>query len=206
MGVGKGLDAVENFEAEIGKGVKCTVGSHTVHIGNRRCLTAHNIKITPGTFDAMEYLENMGQTAVTVSIDGCSEAVIGIMDQAKDEAALTLNVLQHAFGIKVHMLTGDNFRTARAVARDIGIPATNIIADVLPADKVEYVKRLRREGEHVAMVGDGINDSPALAEAEVGIAIGAGTQIAIETAGIVLVNSKLTDLLVAIDLARTICK
>ncbi len=154
----------------------------------------------------MEYLENMGQTAVTVSIDGQSEAVIGIMDQAKDEAALTVNVLQHAFGINVHLLTGDNIRTASAVARDIGIPSTNVIAEVLPADKVEYIKRLRKEGERVAMVGDGINDSPALAEADVGIAIGAGTQIAIESGGIVLVNSKLTDLLSAIDLAKTICK
>ena len=201
------LDAVESFEAEVGKGVKCTLAGVTIHIGNRRCLTANDINITPGTFEAMEYLENMGQTAVVVSVDGRSEAVLGIMDQAKDEAALTINVLQHVFGIKVHMLTGDNIRTARAVAREIGgIPSANIVADVLPAEKVEYVKRLRVEGEHVAMVGDGVNDSPALAEADVGIAIGAGTQIAIETAGIVLVNSTLTDLLIAIDLAKTICK
>mmetsp|Transcript_8810 Transcript_8810/g.14251 ORF Transcript_8810/g.14251 Transcript_8810/m.14251 type:complete len:325 (-) Transcript_8810:104-1078(-) len=152
----------------------------------------------------MEYLENMGRTAVAVSINGRTEAVLGIMDHAKDEAALTVNVLQHVFGIKVHMLTGDNIRTARAVAHDIGIPAANVIADVLPAGKIEYVKRLRSEGERVAMVGDGINDSPALAEADVGIAIGSGTKIAHEAAGIVLVNSKLTDILVAIDLAKTI--
>ncbi|KAL7473781.1 hypothetical protein ACHAXS_014459 [Conticribra weissflogii] len=204
LGINDKLQPVENFEAETGRGVKCRVGSHTINIGNRRCLFAHDIKLSPGTFDAMEYLENMGQTAVTVSIDGQSEAVIGIMDQAKDEAALTVNVLQHAFGINVHLLTGDNIRTASAVARDIGIPSTNVIAEVLPADKVEYIKRLRKEGERVAMVGDGINDSPALAEADVGIAIGAGTQIAIESGGIVLVNSKLTDLLSAIDLAKTI--
>lgn len=208
LGIGNGLkrplESVDNFEAEVGKGVKCTVNDVTIHIGNRRCLTANDINITPGTFDAMEHLENMGQTAVVVSINGRTEAVLGIMDQAKDEAALTVNVLQHVFGIKVHMLTGDNIRTARTVAQDIGIPATNVIADVLPAEKIEYVKQLRLEGEHVAMVGDGINDSPALAEADVGIAIGSGTQIAHEAAGIVLVNSKLTDLLVAIDLARTI--
>eukprot|EP00569_Conticribra_weissflogii_P003251 CAMPEP_0171346872 /NCGR_PEP_ID=MMETSP0878-20121228/26180_1 /TAXON_ID=67004 /ORGANISM="Thalassiosira weissflogii, Strain CCMP1336" /LENGTH=1191 /DNA_ID=CAMNT_0011850705 /DNA_START=193 /DNA_END=3765 /DNA_ORIENTATION=- len=204
LDINKKLHPVENFEAETGRGVKCRVGTHVINIGNRRCLSAHDIKLSPGTLDAMEYLENMGQTAVTISIDGQSEAVIGIMDQAKDEAALTVNVLQHAFGINVHLLTGDNIRTARAVARDIGIPSTNVIADALPADKVEYIKRLRKAGERVAMVGDGINDSPALAEADVGIAIGAGTQIAIETGGIVLVNSKLTDLLLAIDLARTI--
>jgi len=209
LGIGEGqshpLTIVGNFEAEVGKGVKCTVDDNvTVHIGNRRCLKANDINVTPGTEDAMEYLENKGQTAVCVSINGRSEAVIGIMDHAKDEAALTVNVLQHVFNIKVHMLTGDNFRTAKAVANDIGIPPTNVIADVLPSEKIEYIKRLRFEGEHVAMVGDGVNDSPALAEADVGIAIGSGTQIAHEAAGIVLVNSKLTDLLVAIDLAKTI--
>ena len=208
LGIGEGLPrpimAVENFEAEVGKGVKCIVDGRQVHIGNRRGLDSNGIKITPGTFDAMEHLENRGETAVVVSIDGHSEAVLGIMDQAKDEAALTINVLQHVYGIKVHMLTGDNVRTAKAIARDIGLPAARVVADVLPEGKVEYVKKLRAQGERVAMVGDGVNDSPALAEADVGIAIGSGTQIAIETGGIVLVNSKLTDLLVAIDLAKTI--
>jgi Cu+-exporting ATPase len=165
-GIGEGLlrplHEAENFEAEVGKGVKCTVENVIVHIGNRRCLTENDINTSPGTFDAMEYLENKGQTAVAVSINGCTEVVLGIMDHAKDEAALTVNVLQHVFGIKVHMLTGDNFRTARSVANDLGIPASNVMADVLPAGKIEYIKRLRSEGERVAMVGDGINDSPAV--------------------------------------------
>lgn len=143
-------------------GVKCTVDNVPVLIGNRRCMTENEINISPGTFDAMEYLENKGQTAVVVSINGCTEVVLGIMDHAKDEAALTVNVLQHVFGIKVHMLTGDNFRTARSVAHDLGIPSSNVMADVLPAGKIEYIKRLRLEGERVAMVGDGINDSPAV--------------------------------------------
>ncbi|KAL7519609.1 hypothetical protein ACHAWX_004366 [Stephanocyclus meneghinianus] len=208
LGIGDGLRRqitnVESFEAEVGKGVKCIIAGRHVHIGNRRGLEANGISITPGTFDAMEHLENKGETAVVVSVDGRSEAVLGIMDQAKDEAALTVNVLQHIYGIKVHMLTGDNFRTATAIARDIGLPVSNVVADVLPAEKVDYVKKLRATGEHVAFCGDGVNDAPALAEADVGIAIGSGTQIAIETGGIVLVNSKLTDLLVAIDLAKTI--
>jgi Cu+-exporting ATPase len=207
-GFGKGLDRelheAEHFEAEIGKGVKCIVDEVTVHIGNRRSLAANNILVLPGTFDAMERLEDMGQTAVVVSLDGRTVAVLGIMDQAKDEATLTVNVLQQVFGIKVHMLTGDNIRTAKSIANSIGIPVANVKADVLPAEKVDYIKQLRLKGEHVAMVGDGINDSPALAEADVGIAIGSGTQIAHEAAGIVLVNSKLTDLLVAIDLSKTI--
>ena len=203
-GLGRSLGTVDKFEAEIGKGVTCTVDGVLIQIGNRRCLKANNITVSPGTFDAMEYLEDRGQTAVVVSINGRSEAVIGIMDQAKDEAALTVNVLQHVFGKNVYMLTGDNYRTARAVALDIGIPVANVIADVLPSEKIEFVKQLRSKGDHVAFVGDGINDSPALAEASIGIAIGSGSQIAHEAAGIVLMNSKLTDLLVAMDLAKTI--
>ena len=203
-GLSRSLGDVENFEAEIGKGVTCTVDGVLIQIGNRRCLKANNIIVSPGTFDAMEYLEDQGQTAVAISIDGRSEAVIGIIDQAKDEAALTVNVLQHVFGKSVYMLTGDNYRTARAVAHDIGIPASNVVADVLPSEKIEFVKQLRSKGEEVAFVGDGVNDSPALAEASIGIAIGSGSQIAHEAAGIVLMNSKLTDLLVAIDLAKTI--
>ena len=182
IGIGNGLDRalapVDNFAAEVGKGVKCTVDNVAVHMGNRRCLASSEIDVSPGTFDAMVYLEEKGQTAVVVSIDGRSEAVLGIIDSAKDEAALTVNVLQHVFGISVHMLTGDNIRTARTVARDIGIPLANVVADVLPEEKIEYIKQLRSEGEHVAMVGDGINDSPALAEADVGIAIGSGSECA----------------------------
>lgn len=207
-GYGKGLERdlheAEHFEAEVGKGVKCVVDDVAVHIGNRRSLETNDIHVTPGTFDVMERLEDLGQTAVVVSLDGRTVVVLGIMDQAKDEATLTVNVLQQIFGIKVHMLTGDNIRTAKNVANFIGIPVNNVKADVLPEEKVDYIRLLRSQGEHVAMVGDGINDSPALAEADVGIAIGSGTQIAHEAAGIVLVNSSLTDLLVAIDLARTI--
>merc|ERR1712176_140223 len=152
----------------------------------------------------MEKLESRGQTAVVISIDGKSEAIIGLMDKAKDEAALTINVLEKVLGIDCYMLTGDNIRTARVVASDIGISQKNVIADVMPEGKVNAIKRIQGEGKQVAMIGDGINDSPALAQANVGIAIGAGTDVAIETANIVLVNSKLTDVIVALDLARTI--
>ena len=204
-GLARPLVPAEDFEAETGTGVKCTVGGRAVHIGNRRGLAANNIRVREGTFDAMRYLENQGQTAVAVSIDGRTEALFGIIDKAKDDATLTINILQHALGIKTFMLTGDNVRTARVVAADIGIPSANVIADVLPEGKVDCIKRLQQEeGECVAMIGDGINDSPALAQADVGIAIGAGTDVAVETASIVLVNSKLIDVVLAIDLARTI--
>jgi len=198
------LVPAENFTNDIGSGITCTVAKHTIHIGNRRHLESNDITISPGTYDAMEHLEAKGQTSVTVSIDGQTEAVIGLIDQARDEASVVVNILMHAMGIKVYMLTGDNIRTATVVARDIGIPSSSIIADVLPQGKVDCVKRLQEQGEHVAMIGDGVNDSPALAQADVGIAIGAGTDVAIETAQVVLMNSNLTDVVTTIDLARTI--
>ena len=103
--------------AEVRKGVKCTVDNVTVHIGNRRSLTKNNINITSGTFDAMEYLENQGQTAVVLSINGTTKVAFGILDHAKDKATLTVNVLQQVYGIKFHMSTGDNFRTAQSAKR-----------------------------------------------------------------------------------------
>ena len=158
-GIGEGLDRrlapVKNFEATTGTGVQCEIEGHTIHIGNRRCLSANDIEVTKGTYDAMAHLESKGQTAVVVSVDGRTEAVIGMIDQAKDDAALTLNVLQRALHIKTYMITGDNKRTASVIARDIAIPSDHIIADVLPSGKVDCVKRLQEEGECVAMIGDG---------------------------------------------------
>ena len=159
LGIGEGLSRplvpVENFKATTGTGVQCDVEGHTVHIGNRRCLAANDIEITEGTYDAMAHLESRGQTAVVVSVDGRTEAIIGMIDQAKDDAALTVNVLQRALHIKTFMITGDNKRTASVIARDIGIPPDHIIADVMPDGKVDCVKRLQEEGERVAMIGDG---------------------------------------------------
>jgi len=208
LGIGEGLDrppiTAENFLNDIGSGITCTVANHTIHIGNRRHLESNEIVISPGTFDAMEHLEKKGQTSITVSIDFHTEAVIGLIDRARDEASVVVNVLMHGMGIKVYMLTGDNTRTATVVAQDIGIPSSFVIADVLPQGKVDCVRRLQAQGEHVAMIGDGVNDSPAIAQADVGIAIGAGTDVAIETANVVLMNSKLTDVVTTIDLSRTI--
>jgi Cu+-exporting ATPase len=152
----------------------------------------------------MEFLEKKGRTTIVVSINGRSEAVIGLSDTAREEAAVVIATLQKDLGVKPFMLTGDNARTAQAIASEIGIPPENVISDVLPEGKVDCIKKLQGLGEIVAMVGDGVNDSPAIVQADVGIAIGAGTDIAIETAGIVLMNSKLTDVLVAIDLSKTV--
>ena len=207
MGIGDGLERplvpVKDFSSEIGKGIKCTVLGHRVCIGNQKCMESNEIEISPGTLDAMNYLEERGQTSIIVSVDGQTEAVIGLIDQSKDEASLAVTVLQKAMGIDVYMLTGDNFRTAQVVAKDVGIPSSNVIANVLPEGKVECIQKLQKK-HRVAMVGDGVNDSPALATSDIGIAIGAGTDVAIETAGIVLVNSKLTDVIIALHLARTI--
>mmetsp|Transcript_3535 Transcript_3535/g.4657 ORF Transcript_3535/g.4657 Transcript_3535/m.4657 type:complete len:711 (+) Transcript_3535:3-2135(+) len=209
FGIGDGLERplvpAEDFTSETGKGIKCTIEGHSVHIGNRRCMQSNCIELSPGTLDAMEYLEKRGQTSIVVSVDGRSEAVIGLIDKAKEEALVTVNVLQNVLNIDVFMLTGDNHRTARVVASEIGISSSNVFADVLPDGKAECIQRLQEEEGHcVAMIGDGVNDSPALVQADVGMAIGAGTDVAIEAAGVVLVNSKLTDVIVAIDLARTI--
>lgn len=207
MGIGDGLKRpfvpIEDFSSEIGKGIKCKILDYRVCIGNQRCMESNDCEMSPGTLDAMNYLEERGQTSIIVSVDGKTEAVIGLIDQPKDEASLAVTVLQKAIGIDVYMLTGDNFRTAQVVAKDIGIPASNVIANVLPEGKVECIQELQKK-HRVAMVGDGINDSPALATSDIGIAIGAGTDVAIETAGIVLVNSKLTDVIIALHLARTI--
>ncbi len=194
----------EDFVVDIGSGIKCKINGHEVVIGNRRSLESHSIEITNGTYEAMEYLEDQGQTAVVCSIGGQSEAIFGLRDNARDESKLVVQRLLADMGIKAFMLTGDNHRTAQVVAADIGIPPEHVIADVLPEGKVDCIKKLQERGEIVAMVGDGVNDSPAMAQAEVGIAIGAGTDVAIETAGIVLVNSNLTDVLAAIDLSRTV--
>ena len=155
-------------------------------------------------YDAMRYLENKGQTSIAISINRCSEAVIGLIDKACDEVSSVINVVIREMGIKVYMLTDNNAKTATFVANEIGIPSNNVIADVLPQGKVDCVIELQSKEEHVTMIGDGVNDSPALAQADVGIAIGAGTDVAIETASVVLMNSKLTDVVTAIDFCRTI--
>jgi len=195
---------VVDFSNQAGQGIQCQIDGRVVNIGNRRSLIANNIKVRGGVHDAMEYIENKGETAVVLSVDGVTEAVIGLIDKAKDEAATTVSILQNGLGIKVFMLTGDNHRTAQAIATEIGIKPDNVIADVLPSQKADHVEKLQNMGEKVAMVGDGVNDSPALVKSDLGIAIGAGTDVAIDAAGMVLVNSKLTDLVIALDLARTI--
>jgi len=147
----------------------------------------------------MQILEENGKTAMLVAVDGNAAGVIAVADTLKKYSVDAVKTLQ-SMGVEVVMLTGDNNRTAQAIAKQIGV--NRVLAEVLPEDKASEIKRLRDEGKIVAMVGDGINDAPALAQANIGIAVGSGTDVAIETGDIVLVKNDLRDVVTSIQLSR----
>jgi Cu+-exporting ATPase len=144
-------------------------------------------------------LEDEGKTAMILALDRKAEGLIAVADTLKGNSAEAVQILQK-MGIEVIMLTGDNPRTANAIAKQIGI--TRVLAEVLPGEKAEEIKKLQQEGKKVAMVGDGINDAPALTQADVGIALGSGTDIAMEAGKIVLIKDDLRDVVTAIDISR----
>lgn len=150
---------------------------------------------------ALREFEGHSYTTVMVAINQSLVAVVGIADVVKPDSAPAIAKLQ-SMGISTWMITGDNHATANAVAQEVGIPSECVMSQVLPASKSRKVKELQAMGVTVAMVGDGINDAPALAQADVGIAIGAGTDIAMEVADMVLVRSNLSDVITAVDLSR----
>jgi Cu+-exporting ATPase len=184
---GAATAAVTDFESVTGQGVTGTVDGHRVAIGNRMLLEAQSVSAghLAGTAEA---LRRDGQTVMFVAIDGQAAGLVGVADPIKAHAAEAVRALQAA-GVRVVMLTGDNRTTAEAVARAVGIE--RVEADVLPAGKAAVVKALQEKGERVAMAGDGINDAPALAQAQVGIAMGTGTDVAMESAGVTLVKGDL---------------
>ena len=186
------------FRNVAGQGAVAKVGRHRVAIGNCRLMEAENAAL--GTLGRRrEELAAGGRTAVLVAIDGQAVAVLGIADAVRDTSAAAVSAL-HEAGVQVVMLTGDNEATARRIADELGIDT--VIAEVLPEDKASHVTALQQQGRHVAMVGDGVNDAPALAAADVGIAIGTGTDVAIETADLVLMRSDPLDVPTALAIGR----
>ncbi|HKO23300.1 MAG TPA: copper-translocating P-type ATPase, partial [Chloroflexota bacterium] len=195
---GLALTPAEQFTALTGKGIAARVAGHAVLVGNRALLADHGI--APGSLaEQVGDLAGGGKTPMYVAVDGHPAGVIAVADTVKPGARRLIPHLKEA-GIEVAMITGDNRRTAEAVARELGIQ--RIYAEVLPAQKAEDVRRVQAEGKRVAMVGDGVNDAPALAQADIGIAIGAGTDVAIETAKVVLMKSDPLDILRALRLSR----
>ncbi|KAL8151557.1 hypothetical protein V2J09_021365 [Rumex salicifolius] len=192
------LDAAD-FSALPGRGIQCFIDGKRVLVGNRRLLTENGLTIPDHVENYLVELENSAKTGLLVAYDEELIGALGVADTLKREAAVVVEGLGK-MGITPVMVTGDNWRTARAVAKEVGI--NDVRAEVLPAGKAEVVQLFQKDGSVVAMVGDGINDSPALAAADVGMAIGAGTDVAIEAADYVLMRNNLEDVITAIDLSR----
>jgi Cu+-exporting ATPase len=195
---GIALSDARDFEAIAGKGVRGTVDGRAVALGNRALMAEIGVDVSSLNEQA-ESLRADGQTAMFIAVDGRAAGLIAVADPIKPSAAEAIRAL-HAEKIRVVMLTGDNRTTAEAVARRLGID--EVIAEVLPDQKAAVVKRLQSEGRVVAMAGDGINDAPALAQANVGIAMGTGTDVAMESASVTLVRGDLRGIVRALRLSR----
>ncbi|MHB1053824.1 MAG: heavy metal translocating P-type ATPase [Thiobacillus sp.] len=192
------LQKVTGFESIPGHGIRGSVDDRAALLGNRRLFAREKIDVSAAEA-AMTRLEIEGKTAMLVGMNGALAGIIAIADTLKPEAQEAVSALQQS-GIEVILLTGDNQRTAHAVATQLGI--AQVIAEVLPGDKARIIQDLQKQGKSVAMVGDGVNDAPALAVADIGIAIGSGSDVAKETGGIVLIKDDVRDVVAAIRLSR----
>jgi len=192
------LDAAEAIAAIPGYGITATVHGKELLIGTRRLMAEHHVAVTE-QMTAMEDLEQQGKTAMLVAIDGRYAGMIAVADTIKESSRSAIETL-HAMGLEVVMITGDNTRTAQAIAQQVGIK--KVIAEVLPEGKANEVKALQQQGKKVAMVGDGINDAPALATADIGMAIGTGADVAMEAADITLMRGDLRGIADAITISR----
>lgn len=189
------------FDSVSGKGVSAVVEDNTVVVGNRAMLLDQKIIVSPEQEKILQQKESEGKTAMLVAINGQAAGIVAVADTLRPTSKEAVNQLMQ-LGLRVFMITGDNRRVAEAIAKEVGINPGNVLSDVLPQNKESEVRKLQRDGFHVAMVGDGINDAPALAAADNGIAMGSGTDVAIEAADITLINKDLRSVASAIQLSR----
>ncbi len=196
---GVNLPAVTGFDSITGKGIQATVDGHSLLVGTSRLLTGAGIDAS-ACEPIVARLSAQGKTPILVAVDGRAAGVLAVADTVKPESTAAIIALTR-LNIDVVMITGDNARTAGAIASEVGIP--RVLAEVLPEHKAGEIARLQAEGRRVGMVGDGINDAPALAQADVGLAIGTGTDVAIEAADITLISGSLTGVVTAIRLSRS---
>lgn len=197
---GVGLSAIEGFKAIAGHGVQGDYQGDTYYFGNRKLISdVVNLPVEK-IHRKMSRLEEQGKTVMILASKKEILGIIGVADTVKETSREAVDKLKK-LGIEVYMITGDNARTAKAIASQVGI--TNVLAEVLPEDKAVNIKKLQEAGKKVAMVGDGINDAPALAQADLGIAMGSGTDVAMEAGGIVIIKNDLRDVANAIDLSKT---
>lgn len=192
------LKAIENFNAIPGHGIKVDIEGETILLGNLKLMKENSIDIG-SLLEESDRLAEEGKTPMYIAINNVLEGIIAVADTVKPSSTKAIKTL-HKMGIKVAMITGDNKKTADAIAKQVGIDI--VLSEVLPEDKANEVKKLQGENRKVAMVGDGINDAPALAQADIGIAIGSGTDVAMESADIVLMRSDLMDVPTAIKLSK----
>lgn len=192
------LKKIDKFNAIAGQGIDVVIENKNILLGNRKLMIDQNIDITIFN-DKVEDLSNQGKTPMYIAINKEIKGIIAVADVVKVSSKKAIETL-HKMGIKTVMITGDNENTAKAIAKEVGID--NVLAEVLPEDKAKSIKKLQDENKKVAMVGDGINDAPALAKADIGIAIGSGSDVAIESADIVLIRSDLMDVSKAIKLSK----
>ncbi|NCN99651.1 copper-translocating P-type ATPase, partial [Candidatus Falkowbacteria bacterium] len=192
---------VDNFQAVPGHGVQGEINGQEYYFGNRKLIATLPTLNIETVNDRMTQLEEQGKTVMLLASKTEIIGAVAVADTVKESSRSAVSLLQR-MGITVYMMTGDNERTARAIASQVGID--NILADVLPAGKAEQIKIIQASGKKVAMVGDGINDAPALAQADLGIAMGSGTDVAVEAGGIVIIKNDLNDVITAVELSREV--